>query len=155
MCNLKIFLLSCFILFAGCKKMEDNNKVGVVDGQEYVITTNTEYLEYEWSKILKDNKLDGKLLKFEIKKDFDTNEIPREYYFLVSYSSDMMIKVATEIIKKGNVFYFSNTKEQRIVVCHGTKDCMPKKFKDGNWGCDSSADNLFECKKTEVIVTNK
>ena len=83
-----------------------------------------------------ENKINGELSNFEIRKDYDTNEESKEYYFLIGFSSDKIVKVATIVLKKKDVFYFSNIKEQRIAICHGTTDCMPKKFKKDHWGCD-------------------
>lgn len=148
--KLKIGLLLLF--FISCNSLKTSNQIGEASNGNLTITTNTDVLKKEWNNLLKDLKFESELNSFKIIKDFDTNENSKVYYLLVSTSDDKKLKVGSELLKKGNKFYFPNPKEQSIFICHGTTDCFPKKFKKDDWGCDCSIDSLLDCKKTVSII---
>jgi hypothetical protein len=146
-CKIKILMLFILMSF---KPVEDKNKLGELKAGKFIITANIEKLKSDWNNILKENHLNGKLSKFEIKKDFDKYGKIKDYFYLISISTDTKIKMATLIQKSKNSFYLPNSEEQQLVVCYGCEDCHPKRYKD-NWVCDTK--NIYDCKKI-VIVTN-
>jgi len=128
------------------------NKVGEVKDNRLIITANTHQLKSDCDQMLADHGISAVIASFEILKDHDTSQKPKKYYFLVGYSENKQVKVATLLVRKGNSFYFPNLKEQRFSICYGTQDCMPKIFKNNQWGCDCAQESLFDCKKKEVIL---
>ncbi len=148
----KINIVLFLFLFLSCNSLKTSNQIGEVSKGNLTITTNADVLKKEWNNLLKDLKFESELNSFKIIKDFDTNENSKVYYLLVSSSDDKTIKVGAELIKKGNKFYFPNPKEKHIIICHGTTDCFPKKFKNDDWGCDCAIDSLLNCKKTESYI---
>ena len=149
----KIIVFAAALSFTGCISIK--NKIGEVKDNQFVVTANVENLRKTWNQLLVDNHIKGTLSTFEIRKDLDTNEQPKEYYLLTSVSSNDSVKVSTLILKKSNRFYFPDLKAQKVIICHGTKDCTPKIFKHDSWGCDCAIESLFDCKKASVVIIHE
>jgi hypothetical protein len=146
------FLMIILCLFYGCASSNSHQLVGSDIDNQYFISQNLEPIREECNKILKENSIAGRVKYFKILKNWDTNENAKEYFSLVGYSQDSSATIATSLLMRKRKFYFQDYKEQRVIVCHGSTNCIPQKFKNDSWGCDCDESHLFDCKKIETII---
>jgi hypothetical protein len=145
---LTVWLCLCY----GCSSSNSHSFVGLDSDNQFQISQNLEFTRNEWNNILKEHSIASEIKFFRVKKNWDTNENAKEYFSLVAYSQDSSSTIASELLVRNGKFYFRDYKQQRVVVCHGSTDCMPQKFKKDSWGCDCKETHLFVCKKIEAII---
>lgn len=143
---MKYLIILLFLVFTSCSKSFFQSQIGNEIKNGYEINIDTSKLKLEWNKLIFANNIDGKVTNFEIKSDTD-HGTGKKYYYLFSKSKNNELKMATKLLKKNKKFYIDN-QELRFVICHGCNDSYPRIY-NNSWSCET--DNLFECKKTEVV----
>ena len=126
-----------------------SQKVGIInkDGKPE-ITEDLSFLKEKWAAILKENKLEGEVERFEITKEQyvdDEKEATDGYYQITGYSKDSKLKVASTLTLEENSLSadFSST-----ATCSGcVYGCHPKNWRNGTWYCDVPCN---ECSKSET-----
>lgn len=142
--KVKIFVFFSIFILISCNK----NIIGHTDGNNKIIDVDLLKISNEWNILIKENNINCKLLKFEIRKDYDL-ENNTHYYYFYGFSSDKNVKMARILILKNNQFYF-DIDEKLFVVCHESKLCEPKRY-NYQWICNT--ENLVDenCKKTTIV----
>ena len=116
---------------------------------KFVLTEDLSFLKEKWNNLLKENKIDGEIDRFEItsetyKDEKTENEVA--YYQITGYTKDGSVKVATELSL--NKLSFSIASIESSCVCSGcTYGCHPRKLNGTSWCC---IDGCNECSKTET-----
>lgn len=124
-------------------------KVGESRDGKFVITEDLSFLKEKWDDLLKDNKIDGEIDRFEITaetyKDDKTNE-DVTYYQITGYTKDNFGKVAS--VLSFDKIAFSLEASSSSCTCSGcTYGCHPRLLKGVAWCC---IDGCNECTKTET-----
>lgn len=131
-------------MFCSCKSIYKNPIGETIENK--IVINNLGKIEQEWNDVLTQNNITGHVSNFIVKSDID-EKTNNKYYYLYSESKDKRIKMVTKLLKHNKKFYL-NTLELRYIICHSCSDSYPRIF-NKSWACESN--NLFDCKKTEVI----
>lgn len=146
---MKIFNLFLFVLiFSSCQYKDSS--IGISDSENYKLNNNIkDSLLIRWNSMLKTNNINTTIKSISIIKDKDITN--GEFFFtILGLTKGDSAKVAVEIIKKNEKFYFLND-IQSTVICNGSTLCNPKK-KNGNWLCDNGS-NTNSCSSNCEKIT--
>lgn len=142
------FFLLFFLILSSCNKKIYHSKIGYINSRNENAVTEIDSVSKKWNDLLIENKIVAKLNRFEIRNDFDSIN-RKKYYYLIGFSKNDSVKVATLVIKKNKKFYFYNDSNV-LVICHNCADSYPKmQFDEWGWSCETK--NLIECKKSVVV----
>ena len=142
------YLIFSILILSSCQKSIDPSIIAVENNKQFELQ-NIEKIKKQCNAILNKSATQKKLTKFKVLKDFDTNNDPKEYYYVLASTDDNSFKLARELNKKGTNLYYQDS---TYTICYGCIDCFPRKFKNNQWGCDSKDPNiLFDCKKNTTI----
>lgn len=125
-------------------------KVGEIKDGKFVVTEDLTFLIEKWDNLLKEDKIDGQVGRFEITSETykdEKTEKEVEYYQITGYSKDGSVKVATELTARDSALSLSIA-DSSTCVCNGcTLGCHPAKLRGIAWYCDNPCS---ECSKSET-----
>jgi len=147
----KIGMLLLIVFFASCNSSSNDLKIGIIENNKYSITKDLTEFKSNWNNILLENKIQGKITNLEIKKGFDIEGTPKDYYYLLATTTTKKAKIARMLLLEDNTFYL-DTIDSTVAICHGSTDCTPDRFAN-KWGCNS--DSIYDCKKTVILQMNE
>lgn len=149
-----LLFLSLFTNSIGSHAKRNEIIVGKVINDTTFQVKNSSIIQHYWTDLLKENKIQNGVNKFEIQRHLDLETL-EEYYILLGYSEANFTKVAFQVYKKGKDIVFNKKSlEGFCVICSGSNySCSELGKLNGHWICGKVCSP--DCKKSENVYMDK